>query len=165
MADPKTKATDAAATKATVVPPQPAVVPPQPVATATDAKRGYESAQLTGISADVPMPANAGKTNRGGRSLYPFDDLEVGQSFGVRNKTQKQLASTVSGATKRHRVEVKDAAGNVVFKTTDVKQADGTIVKQPTLDPQTQPGRIFVSADVDPKTDPDGASVRVWRTA
>jgi len=134
-------------------------------AKAAEAKRAYEAAQLTGISADVPMPTNAGKSNRGGRSLYPFDELEVGQSFGVKNKTQKQLASTVSGANKRHRVEVKDANGQTVFKTQDVKQADGTIVKQPTLDPQTAPGRIFVAADVDPKTDPDGASVRVWRTA
>lgn len=173
MADQKTKAAEAKSADAkTSAPAQPAVPPqpaapaqPAPTANGNDAKRTYESAQLTGISADVPMPANMGKSNRGGRSLYPFDDLEVGQSFGVRNKTQKQLASTVSGATKRHRVEVKDANGNTVFKTTDVKQADGSVVKQPTLDPQTQPGRIFVSADVDPKTDPDGASVRVWRTA
>lgn len=131
----------------------------------TEAKRTYEGAAITKISADVAMPANIGKSQRGGRSLYPFDDLEIGQSFGVMNKTQKQMASTVSAANKRHRTEVKDANGQTVFKTQDVKQADGSVVKTPTLEAQTQPGRIFVAGDVDPKTDPDGASVRIWRTA
>lgn len=130
-----------------------------------EAKRAYEGASITSISDAIPVPANIGKSQRGGRSLYPFDDLAVGQSFGVMNKTQKQMASTVSAANKRHRVEVTDANGQVVYKTQDVKQADGSVVKTPTLDVQTQPGRIFVAADVDSKTDPDGASVRIWRTA
>lgn len=139
--------------------------PTETTTPATEAKRTYEAAAITPISESVAMPANIGKSQRGGRSLYPFDDLQVGQSFGVLNKTQKQMASTVSAANKRGRIEVKDAAGNTVFKTQEVKQSDGSVVKQPTLEPRTQPGKLFVAADVDPKTDPDGASVRVWRTA
>lgn len=140
--------------------------PKTETAAATDEnkeKRVYESAQIAPISAAVPVPENIGRRGAGASGLYPFDALEVGQSFGVINKTAKQIASAVSAANKRFRVNKTDANGATVFKTQDVKQADGTVIKQPTLDPETVPGRVFVSADVDPATDPDGATARVWR--
>ena len=138
---------------------------PAPAATSTTATRTYEAAKLTAISAAVPIPANAGKSNRGARSLYPFDDLDIGQSFGIQNKTAKQMASTVSGANKRHMVDAKDAEGNIIFKTQTVKQPDGTEVKVATLEPEKVAGRTFVVMDVDPASDPDKAVARVWRTA
>ena len=127
------------------------------------AARTYDPAKLTAITADIAIPANAGKSNRGGRSLYPFDSLEVGQSFGVSNKNAKQLASLVSAANKRHQVDKIGEDGKPVYKTQDVKQADGSISKVPTLETVKVAGRVFVHADVDPKTDPQHASVRVWR--
>lgn len=119
---------------------------------------------LTAISTAVPMPQNLTKRSRGGNSLYPFDSLvEVGQSFGIKNKTAKNLASVISGANKRYMVDAVDAHGNPVFKQNEVKQADGSVTKVPTLEREKMPGKTFVAADVDPKTDPDGATVRVWR--
>lgn len=119
---------------------------------------------LTSVSTAVPMPENLGKRGRGGNSLYPFESLEtVGASFGIKNKTAKNMASVISGANKRFMVNKVDADGKTVFQTKEVKSADGTVTHVPTLEPEKVPGRVFVAADVDPKTDPDGASVRVWR--
>lgn len=129
----------------------------------TKVARVYEPAKIVATRTDIAIPAGAGRSTRGSRSLYPFDDLEVLGSFGVLNKTAKQMASTVSGANKRHMVDAIDAAGNKIFKTQDVKQPDGTIVKQPTLETEKVPGRVFVVMDVDPATDPDNATCRVWR--
>ena len=140
---------------------------PAKTETTTDATdkpaRVYEAAKLAAIRTDLPVPAGAGRSSRGGRSLYPFDDLEIGGSFAVLNKTAKQMASTVSGANKRHQVDAKDANGNTIFKTQEVKAADGTISHVPTLDPKKVAGRVFVVLDVDPTTDPDAATARVWR--
>lgn len=142
-----------------------AKTPAKAAEAATKETRAYEPAQVTNVSADVPMPEGLGRSRRGGRSQYPFDSLEVGQSFGVKNKSLAQMNSTISTANKRHRTERLDDDGNIIYKTQDVKQADGSVVKQPTLDPEMIAGRVFAGADVDPKTDPEGASVRIWRKA
>jgi hypothetical protein len=56
------------------------------------------------IETGIEMP----KTVRGGgvgNSIYPFDKLEVGQSFFVADKTAKAMAGTVSSATQRYAKE------------------------------------------------------------
>lgn len=162
---------------APAVPPVPAAAPavqaaPTPAiqspASPTPAPAGKAAAArvaplLTKATAAVPMPETAGKRGRGSNSLYPFDTLAVGESFGVQNKTAKNLASIVSGANKRFQVEAKDAQGHPIFKTTEVKHPDGSTTRVPTLEKEMVPGKVFVVADMDPKSDPDGASVRVWR--
>ena len=65
------------------------------------------------IENDIPMPSGSAR-GRGG-NLYPFDDLEVGQSFFVANSEDKpnaakSLASTVSSATARYAVPSEDGA-------------------------------------------------------
>lgn len=132
-------------------------------ATVTVASRTYEAAQLTGVRADIPMPANLGARGRGQRSQYPFDALEVFGSFGVKNKTAKQMASTVSAANRRFMTDAIDEAGNKIFKTQTLKQADGSEITVPTMEVEQVPGRVFICGDVDPATDPNGASVRIWR--
>lgn len=62
------------------------------------------------IESDVPVPTGSGR-GRTKTELYPFDKLEIGQSFFVANSEEKpdiakSLASTVSGATARYAVEV-----------------------------------------------------------
>jgi hypothetical protein len=84
----------------------------------------------------IPVPAASNRGGRGG-NVYPFDTLNVGQSFHVpasekKPNPAKSLASTVSSATKR-------------FK-------DKT------------PARTFRVAAVD-ANDPRGVGARVWRTA
>ena len=119
--------------------------------------------ELTGISAVVEMPAPPARSNRGSKSAYPFDELEVGQSFGVKNKTRDQMQSIVSNQNKKHRVEKRDENGNVVYKTTEAKDAEGNVTRLPTDKPEMIDGKTFFAVEADPKKDPDGAKVRVFR--
>jgi hypothetical protein len=121
---------------------------PTPIATGGNAATAAAATEFV-IADNIPLPPPS-SGGRGGNTLYPFDKLEVGQSFGVKGKTKKGMASTVSSANNRYLEVVKDAAGKPVM-------VDGKEVKRAT--------RKFVSGEVDPKTDPVGASVRVWRVA
>lgn len=93
---------------------------------------------IIGISAAVAMPTNRG--GRGGKTTYDWDALEVGQSIAIANKTKKQLASIVTNANKKF--AMKDAEGKTVAFS-----------------------KRFFSVDCDPSTDPEGASVRIFREA
>lgn len=116
--------------------------------------------EITTISTAIPVPL---KTRRGAKSMYPFDDLQPGASFGVKNKTAASMSSIVSSNNRRNLEPKKDENGNVIYKMKKIKGADGTEMSVPTDKPETVEMKRFVCADVDPKTDPDGASVRVWR--
>lgn len=106
--------------------------------------------QLTAVVAPnvIPMPTKESK--RGSTSLYPFDSLTaVGMSFGVKNKTAAQLSSIVSNANRKAMVNKTDAAGNVVYKTTPLKDANGNVVGQaPTTEPEKIAGKHFFAVDV-----------------
>ena len=65
------------------------------------------------IEDSIPVPTISGR-GRGG-NVYPFDQLEVDQSFFVANdeskpNAAKSLASTVSSATARYAVASADGA-------------------------------------------------------
>lgn len=122
----------------------------QPGATTAEAPKSKPSFE---IEDNVPLPT----IKRGGigGTTYPFDALNVGQSFHVaasedKPNPAKSLASTVSSATARYAVEVKDANGNPVLGE------DGK--------PQMQNTRVFSVRTVG-KDDPKGPGARVWRTA
>lgn len=84
----------------------------------------------------VQMPNPNRRAGR--RSAYPFDDLdEQGMSFGIVGKSAKDLQSIISNQNRKYR----DVA------------PDGSPVQE----------RHFFARDVDPETDPDGATVRVFR--
>ena len=130
-----------------------------PAATTETNKR--VAPELTTITADVEMPKKV--SNRGSKSLYPFAKLEVGQSFGVKNKTASGMASIISNQNRKHREEKKDESGNTVFETKKIKGADGAEMEVPTDKPVMVVNKHFFASNCDPKTDPDGASVRVFR--
>lgn len=97
------------------------------------------------IEDNVPMPTGSGR-GRGG-NVYPFDALEVDQSFFVPNtedkpNAAKSLASTVSSATARY-AEVVEGQ----FKTN----------KKGEQVPVTRETRKFVVRSVE-------GGARVWRT-
>lgn len=99
----------------------------------------------------IPVPTISGR-GRGG-NVYPFDQLEVGQSFFVANdeskpNAAKSLASTVSSATARYAVPSADGA------TKTNKAGENVPVMVET--------RKFVVRSVE-ENDVKGA--RVWRTA
>ncbi|QBZ71746.1 hypothetical protein [Pseudomonas phage KP1] len=105
------------------------------------------------IDANIPVPTITGR-GRGGNT-YPFDLLEVGQSFFVPNtedkpNAAKSLASTVSSATARHAVPSADGATKVN------KQGETVPVMVET--------RKFVVRSVDETAEGRGPGARVWRT-
>ena len=103
------------------------------------------------IENEVPVPAISGR-GRGG-NVYPFNQLEVGQSFFVANSESKpnaakSLASTVSSATARYAVPAEDGS----TKTNKKGEVVPVMVKT----------RMFVVRRVEE----DGVKgARVWRTS
>lgn len=103
------------------------------------------------IEAGVPVPPPVGRGRSG--SKYPFDLLEVGQSFFVPDTAEQPdaaatLASTVSGATQRYATD----------HPTETKVVKGKTV------PKKIYSRKFCLRKVDAATDPSGMSgARVWR--
>ena len=127
---------------------------------------------ITGVFA-LAVPEGKSNSNRGSKSPYPFDTIEPGQAFGVKNKTAKQLSSIVSNQNRKesnHR-PVKDEAGNIVYKTKDITAPDGTVTKVPTKEPEPEQIKAFVAYDVDAElkakikgTPLEGSTVLVFRT-
>lgn len=122
-----------------------------PAKTKTDTMPGVtataEKPAVTNVVAlDIAFPATRG----GGQpAQYPFDSLEVGQVFGVKNKTKRQITNSVSIANKKYRQEILGGEG------------------QPTQKIQT---RHFIATDVTPEiaaqiksTDLEGSTVLVKR--
>lgn len=101
------------------------------------------------VTAVAALTLNLPTTRSGGQpSAYPFNSLEVGQFFGVKNKTKKDLSAAVTNANRKGKTEVTGDGG--------VKQ---TIVT-----------RHFVAFDVTPElaaqiadTDLAGSTVLVQR--
>lgn len=111
------------------------------------------------MSFEIETGIEIPKTTRGGArtSTYPFDSLEVGQSFfiGASEKhpePEKSLASTISGATKRYDVLVPGETKEVRNpKTQEVKTV-----------PKTAHTRVFILR----AGEKDGVKgARVFRTA
>lgn len=136
---------------------------PAAAPTTTAATTSRIAPVLTGVSNTVTMPEPI-TTRRGSKSPYPFDALtEVGSSFGIKNKTAKNMLSIVSNQNRKNRVQKIGADGNPIFKTSEMKDAEGNVTIVPTEKPEMVPTKKFFAVDCDPKTDPDGASVRVFR--
>lgn len=143
----------------------PAAATDKPAAKKAGAPKADErvAASFTGVRTDIPMPAAK-------RSNSEFDkkiaELEVGASFGLTNKTKEQMSSRLS-KVHNHKDNQRPAVN-----------ADGTpktVAGKPIVDPATgavtgveqtpvfEKVKEFVMHNVDPKTDPDGATVRIWR--
>lgn len=100
------------------------------------------------IEDNVTIPTGAASR---GNSLYPFDALNIGQSFFVAKTAEmenpaKSLASTVAGANKRYAVETGEVRVNRKGKEV----------------PATRQERQFVVRAV---TEGDKVGARVWRVA
>jgi len=122
------------------------------------------------IDDNVPLAAKKGGGGGGGtrESIYPFDSLNVGQSFHLpvtkdMPKPNRTIASAVSLATAKHSIEVKDEAGNVVMEDFERKNKAGEVVETGKR-PKMQATRVFTIRAVD-ATDPRGPGARVYRTA
>lgn len=81
------------------------------------AKPAKVAPEVTGVSAiSITLPDTG---RRGGQqSAYPFDSLEVGQFFGVKNKTKEEMASALTNANRKGKQEVTDPSTGAVQKIT-----------------------------------------------
>lgn len=128
----------------------------------------------------VPIPARSSRGRSGG---YPFDALNVGQSFhvplGSDDKEPADVAarlqSSVSGARARYAVPVPGEMVSVTVKTYErtpdgkayAKGPDGKRIVKTSVTEQrqkTKATRDFTVKAVD-ASDPRGVGARVWRTA
>lgn len=117
---------------------------------AADAKPATKRVEpiLTGAVSGIAMPQRENK--RGSASIFPFDTLtEVGQCFGIKNRDAKSLSSIISNANRKAMVNKTDDAGNVVYKTVEMKDANGTVVgRSPTTEPEKVAGKRYAAFDV-----------------
>lgn len=158
----------ATATEPTAAPDatQPATPAVTATATATATAKPAKEFTVLEVTANIPVPTKEAGGKRGVKSKFPFEMLTaVGMSFGIVGRDAKSMSSIVSNAnrTASNNVEKKDENGNVVFKVKPVKQADGSVINLPSQEPETVRLKEFEVYNVDPKTDPQGASCRVYR--
>lgn len=100
------------------------------------------------ITAAVPLPADI---NRRTNEKFPFEKLDIGQSFGFIGRTAADLSSTVSSANKRARLNPIKVPGGIDANT-------GQMI------PETLLMKAFAAYDVaKPDEDPHKATVRVFR--
>lgn len=84
--------------------------------TQTEEKKGVVKMSFE-IESNIPIPVGASRRGGAREAKYPFDKLEVGQSFFVAPSEKhpepwKSYASTISGATKRYDVpDIDEATG------------------------------------------------------
>jgi hypothetical protein len=127
------------------------------------------------IDEAIPLPATTGRRSREGG--YPFDKLEVGQSFHVAATADNadpvlRLQSSVSAAKARYAVETGETEIVTVKEYLRdgkgyVKDENGKRVVVATTSetrPVMKATRNFTVKAVD-ASDPRGAGARVWRTA
>jgi hypothetical protein len=129
----------------------PPATPPAPPAAATK----EPEVKVLGIRTDIARPEGARKS--GAKSKYDFDALEVGQSFGVIGKTAKSFNSIIYAAEQRLGEKVKNPDGTEKMRVKKNKDGSTELVNE------INKVREFTAYDVDPKTDPEGATVRVFR--
>lgn len=67
------------------------------------------------IETGVALPKSAARGRTG--SKYPFEALQLSQSFFIPEKKVSDLASTIAGANARYASEKKDDKGAVVIRT------------------------------------------------
>lgn len=123
----------------------------------------------------IAIPAiKRGAPGGGAPSKWPFERMNVGQSFFVAvsadmTNPAKSLASTVASATEKYGFDVKDASGAPVMETVMrlPKGADGKAVKGAAKVPVSVVKRdytkVFVVRSVDETAQGRGKGARVWR--
>lgn len=146
--------------------------PAAPAATTPVAKAGAPKVEdriapiFTDIATDIPMPSKA----KSGAKSELAKKLEmiavVGGSIGLKNKTKKQISSTISKVNNAaaNQTQKLDSNGQPVTKTGEpVKDGNGVIQSYGPSVAVMERVKEFEAYDVDPKEDKQGASVRIFR--
>lgn len=132
------------------------------------------------LEAGVAVPTiKRGGFSKGRTAVYPFEQMEVGQSFFVpatpeRDDPAMALASTVSSATKRYSVPVTNPDGSAKMieemrgqRGPDgkvMKDGQGKMIKVPVQIQEMCEVRKFVIRSVKAENDPSKQNgARIWR--
>lgn len=158
--------------------------PTAPTAAAESASKRRERKDVTVLTGAAPMslPQSLVKSRRGKGSKYDFDGLAAPiidpngdnsknqyHSFGLTGMDKKGFNSTLFSANGKYKklVNKVDGEGKPVMKPgPEIKDAAGNVVGH---GPSTEPEKIeviereFIAVEVDPKTDKEGASLRIFR--
>lgn len=121
---------------------------------------------FTEIATDIKPPVS--KSNRGNKSelAKKLLELPLNGSIGIQNKTKKQISSTVSKINNapENQQQKKDENGNVVTtQGTPIKDVNGAVVGHGAPVAVMERVKEFEIFEVDPKTDPHKAMVRIFR--
>lgn len=150
-----------------------------PAAASASKRRERTDVKVFGAAAAMALPSNVSPSRRGGRSKYKFDELvapvpnpeKPGEflyaSFGLTGMDKKGFNSTLFTANNKYKKQIAKIGedGQPVTKQVEIKDASGAVVghkAEPEMIDVTE--REFIAVDVDPKTDPENATLRVFRT-
>lgn len=151
--------------------------PAAPVAEAGSKRRERADVAVLGVSAaPMALPQSVLNSRRGKGSKYKFDDLAAPvpnpdkpgeflyHSFGLTGMDKKGFNSTLFSANQRFKKQTPKIGADGQPEMQDIKDAAGAVIgksdKPVMIDVQE---REFVAHEVDPKSDPDKATLRVYR--
>ena len=122
------------------------------------------SPEFTEIRTDIPLPTNGRATKSDYAKL--LENLPVNGSIGIKNKTKKQISSQISKVNnaKDNLAPKTDASGAAITKNGDpIKDAAGNVIGYQQVPEMVQIKEFKAFEVTDPKKDPDGATVRIFR--
>lgn len=163
-------ATLASMTAAPALAPEPPLLAPTPpVAPAP--------APAFGLTTGIAVPAKPAGRSRQAQVTYPFDQMEIGDSFHLpvtetNSKPHLKIGVNVKAANKKNSVPTnppsvksvekrrrqKDAAGNNMVDANNKRLFEKFMAEEPIL----VPTKLFICRKVD-ETDPAGVGARVFR--
>lgn len=143
--------------------------PATPVKNKPGAKPGAErvAPEFTPVSAAFALPAATSGRGQKSELAKQLEVLEVGQSIGLKNKTKKQISSTLSkiNNAESNLVQKTDANGNKLFKNGDaIKDAAGNVVSYQQAPDMVQVKEFVAHDRTAADKDEPGVTVRIWRT-
>lgn len=152
----------------------PAPLSPAPVAGETPAAEPAKPAAakkpepvIIGVSTAVVMPDLSARKNgkRGNKVTYDVSALQVGQSLAIKGRKAENLTSTISTANRddKYATFKTDTNGNPLHAVIENRDANGVVVSTTQGEKLVASRRVFFAYDCDPKTDPEGADVRIFR--
>lgn len=122
------------------------------------------------VRTDIAIPASAKRGTKSELAVKlealaaPVDGKY--SSIGLTNKTKKQISSQLSkinNADANQRQQIGVDGLPVVKAGEPIKDANGVVVSHGPSVPVMEKVKEFEAHDVDPKTDPDKATVRIFR--
>lgn len=122
--------------------------------------------EFTAVSAafTLPVKSKRGQTSELAKQL---ETLEVGQSVGLKNKTKKQISSTLSkiNNAEKNMIQKSNPDGSPAFKNGDaIKDANGAVISYQQV-PDMIALKEFEAHDrTAADKDEPGVTVRIWRT-